>query len=347
MILCMRWFGEGDLVPLEYLRQVPGVKGIVSALYDVEVGEIWPLEKLRWLKARVEATGLSLEVIESIPVHEAIKLGLPERDRFIENYLESLRNIAQVGVRVLCYNFMPIFDWIRTDLARPLPDGSTTLSFAQQDLEKIDLSRGIAGLPGWAGAFDAKELRTLLERYRQVDSEQLFQNFAYFLRAVVPVAEEVGVCLALHPDDPPWPIFGLPRIVTDEKSIQRLLDVVKSPHHGLTFCTGSLGASPANDLLAMVRRFAGRIHFVHARNVRVNGERSFFETAHPTEYGDVDMRALIQAILETGYRGPIRSDHGRMIWGERGRPGYGLYDRALGSTYLYGLIEGVGGRGRV
>lgn len=341
MQLSMRWYGPTDPVPLKHLRQVPGVTGVVSALYDLPQGATWPLERVLALRRAVEDAGLTLSVIESIPVPEAVKLGLPARDEFIENYRQSLRHVARAGVRVVCYNFMPVFDWMRTNLALPLPDGSTTLSFAQAELDAIDFSGGTDGLPGWGGAYGAGELAALLEHYVSVGEEQLFQHLVYFLRAVVPVAQEEGVRLALHPDDPPWPIFGLPRIVRDARSIARILDAVPHEASGLTFCTGSLGSQPGNDLPAMVRRFGRRIHFVHARNVRVTGERRFHEVAHPSAYGDVDMRAVMQALVEVGFDGPLRSDHGRMIWGETGKPGYGLHDRALGSAYLLGLLEGV------
>ncbi len=341
MHLTMRWYGPDDPVTLQNIRQIPAMRGIVTALYDVPVGEIWPLDKLKARQQEIEAAGLRFEVVESIPVPEAVKLGLPERDGLIENFQQSIKHMGQIGVPVLCYNFMPIFDWTRTDLYYRRPDGSTALIYRDADLQKIDLSQGTAGLPGWASAFTAEQLNALRHQYEAVDAEALFQNFAYFLKAVIPVAKESGVYLALHPDDPPWPIFGLPRIARDQDTLERILDVVNSPHNGLTFCTGSLGASGENDLPEMVRRFAGRINFVHARNVKRSGEKDFDEVQHPSEFGDVDMFEVMTALVEIGYDGPIRPDHGRMIWGEQGRPGYGLYDRALGAVYLHGLIEGI------
>jgi mannonate dehydratase len=343
MQLALRWFGPSDLVRLEHIRQIPGVESVVSALYDVAIGDVWTVARLQQLRAEIERAGLRLAVIESIPVHEDIKLGLPARARYIDNYCESILAMGEVGVRVLCYNFMPVFDWMRTDLAMRLSDGSFALAYAQSALDGIDLSRGTGELPGWAAAYDADTLRALLHAYAKVDAEQLWDNYAWFLERVVPVAEASGVKLAVHPDDPPWPIFGLPRIITDMQALERLTDLVPSPANGITLCTGSLAAAPANDVVSITKRLAGqgRIHFVHCRNVKVTGTRQFHEVQHPTEYGDVDMFEVLHALHDVGYRGTIRPDHGRMIWHETGRPGYGLYDRALGATYLKGLWEAI------
>ena len=345
MKMTFRWYGADDPVTLQKIRQIPVVAGIVSALYDVPVGAAWPLEKIVALKERVEGAGLRLEVIESIPVHEDIKLGRPERERWVDHYMQSIENMGRAGIPVLCYNFMPVFDWTRTDLALRMADGSDTLSYRDAALREIDLSRGTGELPGWAAAYTAGELNRLLEAYKAVDGERLWDNLAWFLERVVPVAEKSGVKMAIHPDDPPWSIFGLPRIITNEENINRLLSLVDSPANGITFCTGSLGPLPENDLPGMVRRIGGRgrIHFAHCRNIRRVGARDFYETAHPGAAGDVDMAAVLEAYGETGFRGPMRPDHGRMIWGEAGRPGYGLYDRALGAMYLYGLWEGCSG----
>jgi len=244
---------------------------------------------------------------------------------------------------VLCYNFMPVFDWMRTDLAMRLPDGSLTLAFDQDALSRIDLSNGTGDLPGWAHAYTRDEMAALLAGYRSISHEQMWEHLAYFLERVVPVAEESGVVMALHPDDPPWPIFGLPRIITDCAALERVVSLVDRPANGLTFCTGSLGSRPDNDVVAMARRFAslGRIHFAHCRNVRLTGERRFHEVPHPSTYGDVDMGGVLGALRDGKFAGPMRSDHGRMIWGEQGRAGYGLNDRALGATYLFGLWEGL------
>jgi len=343
MFLTFRWFGAGDPVSLGRIRQIPGVTGIVSALYDIPIGAPWPADRVGQLADAADDAGLTLSVIESIPVHEDIKLGRPTRDRLIDAYAESIRAVGGAGVRVLCYNFMPVFDWMRTDLAMRLPDGSLTLAYDDDALQRIDLSRGTGDLPGWAHAYTRDELATLLAGYRDVSAEAMWEHLAYFLERVVPVAEENGVLMALHPDDPPWPIFGLPRIITDSDALDRVLSLVDRPANGLTFCTGSLGSRPDNDLVAMARRFAarGRIHFAHCRNVRRTGERRFHEVPHPSAFGDVDMRGVLGALKRGGFTGPCRSDHGRMIWDERGRPGYGLHDRALGATYLLGLWEGL------
>ena len=293
------------------------------------------------LRAKPCASILAFSVIESIPVHEAIKLGAPERDQFIENYQQSIRHLGQLNIPVLCYNFMPVFDWARTDLAYPMADGSNALAYFHADIEKIDFSQGMPDMPAWANAYSAEELNAILEQYQQISEEDLFDNLIYFLKAIVPVAEQSDVRLALHPDDPPWSIFGLPRIVRDAPNLQRILDAVDSPYHGLTFCTGSLGASETNDLPAMVRQFAGRIHFAHLRNVKRLAPQDFHESEHPAEYGDVDLYQVVKALVETGFDGAFRPDHGRMIWGETGKAGYGLYDRALGGMYLQGLIEAV------
>lgn len=343
MYMTFRWFGPTDPIPLTHIRQIPGVKGVVSALYDLPVGAAWPRERLERLANDIDAAGLRLAVVESIPVHEDIKLGRPSRERLIANYCESVREMGELGISVLCYNFMPVFDWMRTDLEMPLPDGSTALAYDDRALAAVDLSRGTGDLPGWATAYGAGELQALIAAYRKVDAEQLWDHLAYFLERVVPVAVQAGVRMAIHPDDPPWPIFGLPRIICRGPDLERLVGLVDSPANGVTFCTGSLGALPDNDLPAMVRRLGPRIHFAHCRNVRITGDRKFHETPHPSALGGVDLRAVLAALRDTGFAGPMRPDHGRMIWGERGRPGYGLYDRALGATYLQGLWEGLAG----
>lgn len=345
----MRWFGSDDQVPLAHIRQIPCVSGIVGTLEAMPVGAVWSLEKLLALKTQVESAGFTLDVIESIAVAEAIKRGTAERDALIDAYCESIRNMGRAGIRVLCYNFMPVFDWMRSEMIFSLPDESVVTAYNHRAMQAYDLSKGMEARVAWAHGFSGDELQTALAEYRHIDENALFENLAYFLRRVIPVAEEAGVYLALHPDDPPWPIFGLPRIVRDARSIQRILEVVDSPHNGLTFCTGSLGVLAANDLPTMIRQFAPRIHFVHLRNVRITGDYDFHEVAHPAECGTVDMVAVMQALVDIHYTGPMRPDHGRRIWGEEVvRTGYGLYDRALGAMYLHGLWQGiVSGREKV
>lgn len=345
MKLTFRWYGPHDPVSLSAIRQIPAMDGIVTALHDLPPGEVWTHEKLRERQETVRAAGLEWTVVESIPVHESIKLGEPEAGAHIEAYAESIRNLGKVGIDTLCYNFMPVFDWLRTEFAMPLPDGSFAMQYVHAHLAKFDLSRGMQALPAWAKGYDAREMADLLRRYEAVDEEKLFDNMVAFLEGVVPAAEAAGVNLAVHPDDPPWSIFGLPRINTGRDGLRRLLDAVDHPRNGLTFCTGSLGASQDNDLVAMAEEFAGRTHFVHARNVQHTGPRDFYEAAHPSRYGDVDLPRVLRALVDGGFDGPLRPDHGRMIWGETGTPGYGLYDRALGATYLQGVLEGLALRG--
>ncbi len=343
MQMTFRWYGPNDPVPLEYIRQIPGVRGIVGALYDVPPGVAWTSEALEDLRERVERAGLTLSVIESIPVHEDVKLGRPDRDDPIDRFVESVHAVGNAGVPVVCYNFMPVFDWLRTDLAMRMPDGSKTLAFSGDVLERMDFSTGTGQLPGWGAAYSGEELAALRSAYGRIDEERLWDHLGYFLERVCPEAASAGVKLAIHPDDPPWPVAGFPRIVTSGAAFERVVDLVDSPANGVTLCTGSLGADPleARRLPVTARRLGerGRIHFVHGRNVKVTGERSFFESEHP--FGDVDLKAVLQSLKDTGFDGPIRPDHGRMIWGERGRPGYGLYDRALGATYLLGLWQAL------
>ncbi|KUK14256.1 MAG: mannonate dehydratase [Synergistetes bacterium] len=353
MKMVFRWYGENnDPVTLEQIRQIPGVVGVVGALFDVPVGEVWPLEKVKHLKEVVEKAGLTLEVIESVNVHEDIKLGLPTRERYIENYIETIRNLSKVGVKVICYNFMPVFDWMRTELNRKLPDGSETMEYDHSLIENITpqelikrVKEGSHGLvlPGWEWDRLAK-LEETFELYKEVDEAKLFDNFVYFLKAVIPTCEECDVKLAIHPDDPPWSIFGLPRIVTNRENIERFLRAVDSPYNGITLCMGSLGANPDNNIPEMIRYFGkmGRIHFAHVRNLKIENRGKFYETAHPSFCGSHDMFEVMKAFHDINYEGYIRPDHGRMIWGEKGRPGYGLYDRALGAVYLLGLWEAIG-----
>ncbi|RED89338.1 mannonate dehydratase [Cohnella phaseoli] len=344
MQMTFRWYGDDDPVKLWQIRQIPGVTGIVSAVYDIPVGEEWPLELILELKRKIEAAGLQLSVIESVPVHEHIKLGLPGRDRLIENYRRTLRNLGQAGIGIVCYNFMPVFDWTRSQLDYELEDGSTALIYEEEVVRRMNPLTGELQLPGWDSSYRKEDLQLLFEQYASVDEEKLWDNLSYFVKAIMPAAEEAGVRMAIHPDDPPWPIFGLPRIITDEAALDRFLRLYDSPVNGLCLCSGSLGANPANDFPDMVRRFGreSRVNFVHARNVKITGERSFEESAHLSSAGSLDMAEIIRALRDIDYAGPIRPDHGRMIWGETGKPGYGLYDRALGAVYLNGMWEAIG-----
>jgi len=342
MKLSFRWYGPEDPVPLWKIRQIPNMRVIVAAVYDVPPGEIWSRESIGALKAGVEENGMRFEVVESVPVHEDIKLGLPTRDKYIEAYCENIRRLAQAGVKCICYNFMPVFDWTRTDLATKLPDGSNALTYDKSKLASMDPLTGELSLPGWDASYRKEDLRRLFHQYESVDEAKLWDNLRYFLEAVIPVAAESDVFMAIHPDDPPHPIFGLPRIITCEANIDRMLGLVDDEHNGLTLCTGSYGCARGNDVVHMARKYAakGRIHFVHLRNVLLT-EKGFEESAHYSACGSLDMPAIVKALIDEGFGGYVRPDHGRMIWGETGRPGYGLYDRALGASYITGLWEAI------
>lgn len=341
MKLSFRWYGEDDAVTLKKIRQIPNMHSIVTAIYDVPVGEVWSRESIAKLKGLVEAEGLAFDVIESVPVHEDIKLGLETRDKYIENYKENIRRLGEAGVKVICYNFMPVFDWTRTQLDKELPDGSNALVYYVEQIKKMDPLTGELSLPGWDSSYKKEDLAKLFEQYSKVDEEKLWENLKYFLEAVIPVCKEADVKMAIHPDDPPYNIFGLPRIITNEANLDRFLSLVDDEYNGLTFCTGSLGSGSFNDIPKMVEKYAamGRIHFLHLRNVLLLEDGSFEESAHPSRYGSLDMVAILKALHKHGFDGYIRPDHGRMIWGETGRPGYGLYDRALGAAYINGIWE--------
>ncbi|WP_319372068.1 mannonate dehydratase [uncultured Ilyobacter sp.] len=339
MKMTFRWYGKDDPVTLEKIRQIPGMTGVVTAIYDIPVGEVWPLERIMALKKTINDAGLEMEVIESVPVHEDIKLGLPTRDKYIENYKTNIRNLAQAGVKCICYNFMPVFDWTRSNLDYKLEDGSSALVYYKSDVDKMNPKSGELSLPGWDTSYGQGGLGHLLDQYKDFTEEDLWNNLQYFLKEIIAVAEEVRVKMAIHPDDPPWSIFGLPRIITTSDNLRRFLSLVDSPYNGLTHCSGSLGATGKNDIPAMIREFGKRIHFAHIRNVKRPEEGSFEEAAHLSKCGDLDMVEILKAYYETGFEGYIRPDHGRMIWGETGKPGYGLYDRALGATYINGIWE--------
>lgn len=381
-----RWFGPRDPISLADIRQT-GATGIVTALHEIPNGEVWPLAAIAERKALIEAAGLTWSVVESIPVHEDIKRGLPGRERYLDNYRQSLRNLAQCGIDVVCYNFMPVLDWTRTQLAHRLPDGGWALRFDQDafaafDLcilqregaeaeyaaEEIERARRhhaglddagrealvrtlIAGLPGAEEGYSVADLRTLLGTYAGIDAARLREHLAVFLQAVVPVAEEVGIRLAVHPDDPPRPLLGLPRVVSTAADAQWLLDAVPSPANGLTFCTGSYGVRADNDLVAMARQFAPRIHFVHLRATRREADPRSFHEAHHLD-GDVDMVGVIRELVREerrreragGARLPMRPDHGHQLLDDQGRrtnPGYSLIGRLKGLAELRGVEQAV------
>lgn len=341
MKMTFRWYGEQDPVTLEKIRQIPQMSGIVSAVYDVSPGGVWSEESIRALKRRANENGLEFEVVESVPVPEEIKMGGPRAQELIDNYCENIRRLGRAGVRCVCYNFMPVFDWLRSELSHLQPDGANALAYDEETVKKMDPSKNELHLPGWDESYTKEELNALLARYRDISEEQLWKNLENFLKQVIPAAESCGVNMAIHPDDPPWSLFGLPRIITNGANLERFLKIVDVPANGLTFCTGSLGASEENDLPAMAKKFAKRIHFVHMRNILRTGYRCFEEVGHPTACGSIDMYAIARNLVEGGFDGYVRPDHGRMIWGESGRYGYGLYDRALGAAYLNGLFEAI------
>lgn len=352
MKMTFRWYGEGDdSISLKQIKQIPGCSGLMGVLTQYPAGEVWPLDVIKDYVKHVNEAGLEVEVIESVNVHEDIKMGLPSRDKYIDNYIETIRNLAQCGIKVIVYNFMPVFDWLRTDLARVIEDGSNVLYYDDADLqgmtplklveETTKNSNGFS-LPGWEPE-RLKELERVLEVYKGIDADQLRENYKYFLERIIPVCEEVGIRMAVHPDDPAWPVFGIPRIAHSQEDFDKIVALVDSPANALCLCTGSLGSNPENDIPAVVRHFGemDRIACAHVRNVKYLGTKKFREAAHLSSDGDLDMYAIMKAFYDTGFDGYIRPDHGRMIWDETGRPGYGLYDRALGLTYLNGLWEAI------
>ena len=334
MKMTFRWYGPDDPVTLKNIKQIPGLTGIVTALHDIPTGDVWTEEAIQMRKQIIESAGLSWDVIESIPLHEDIKRGLDTRDQYIENWIESLKAAGKSGIPIICYNFMPIMDWTRTNLAHELDDGSLTLTYVHEDLDKFNGS-----LPGWEEAYSPDELKAAIDAYKDIDEDTYWSHLKYFLDAVIPIAEEYGIKLAIHPDDPPFDLFGVKRIIKNIDSIKKLKSLNESHANGFTFCTGSYGILPQNDLPEMVKEAGDRIHFVHARNIirtRVSDETVDFEEA-THHIGDLDLSAVIKALVDIGFEGPIRPDHGRSIWDEEGKAGYWLHDRALGAQYLLGL----------
>ena len=347
----MRWYGTGyDTVTLKQIKQTCYVTGIITTLYDKMPGEVWQLDEILAMKKEIEDAGLTLEGIESVNISDAIKTAGPDRDKDIAAYIETLENLGKADIHMVCYNFMPVFDWTRTELARVREDGSTVLAYNQDTVDALDPAKmfdSITGdmngtvMPGWEPERMAK-VKELFELYKDIDSEKLFENLKYFLEAIMPTCDKYDINMAIHPDDPAWSVFGLPRIIISKENILRMMKMVDNPHNGVTFCTGSYGTSLKNDLPDMIRSLKGRIHFAHIRNLRFNdGERDFEESAHLSSDGTFDMHAIMRALYDIGFEGPIRPDHGRMIWDEVAMPGYGLYDRALGAAYLCGLWEAI------
>lgn len=351
MKMTLRWYGKKyDSVTLEEIRQIPGVHGVISTLYYKMPGELWTVDEIMALKNEINAAGLELTGIESVNIHDDIKIGNGKRDEYIKNYIDTLENLGKCDIHLVCYNFMPVFDWTRSDLARVRKDGSTVLAYNQDVIDKIDPQKMFDSLssksngfvmPGWEPERLAK-LKELFAAYKDVDENKLFDNLVYFLKAIQPVCEKYDIKMAIHPDDPAWPIFNLPRIIIDGEHIIKLLKAVDAKFNGITLCTGSLGSNQHTNIPNLIRSLPkGRIHFAHVRNLKYNSPRDFEEAAHLSSDGSLDMYQIMKALYETGFDGVIRPDHGRMIWGEKAMPGYGLYDRALGAEYLQGLWEAI------
>ncbi|MDR2537650.1 MAG: mannonate dehydratase [Treponema sp.] len=350
MQMTMRWFGTGyDSVTLAQIRQVPGIKGIITTLYGTRPGDVWEKDAILGMKNEVESAGLSIAGIESVNIHDSIKVGSPERDKYIDNYITTLERLGEAGFRLVCYNFMIIFDWTRSDLAKVRSDGSTVMSYNQALIDQIKpdsmfdamsaKSNGFA-LAGWEPERLA-HLKELFALYEGITEETLFVNLRYFLERIMPTCEKYGIRMAIHPDDPAWPVFGLPRITKNKADLQRIIKIVDNPLSGVTLCAGSLGTNPKNDIPDIIASLKGRIHFAHVRNLRHNAPGDFEECAHLSADGSLDIYAIMKALYDIGFDGPIRPDHGRAIWGEVSMPGYGLYDRALGASYLSGLWEAI------
>ncbi len=351
MKMTWRWYGENnDSITLDHIRQIPGVEGIVWSLHDKVAGEVWETERIENEVNLIRSKGFNADVVESVNVHDDIKIGLPSRDKYIYQYIDTIEKLAKAGVKVICYNFMPVFDWTRTDLYKNHPDGSNALFYEKEMIqdnpkamvENILKGAGKLTMPGWEPERLAR-LDDLFEAYKNVTPEKLFANLVYFLEKIQRVCNDLGVVMAIHPDDPPWPIFGLPRIINNAENIRKLLKAVPSKHNGLTLCTGSLGPNLENKIPDMIREFHKKIYFAHVRNVKVFDNGDFIECSHRGCDGNVDVYEVLKAYHDNNFTGYLRPDHGRHLWGEEKncRPGYGLYDRALGVMYMLGIWDSL------
>lgn len=367
MKMGFRWYGEGnDTVTLDEIRQVPGVETIVWSLHHKQAGEVWGEDEIAAEVATItgltrahRAAGITktfdAEVVESVNVHESIKLGRTvlgmSRDEAIANYVTTIERLGRAGVKVICYNFMPVFDWLRTDLWHLLPDGSTALFYEKAVVDALtpealiaDMAAGSGGLtlPGWEPE-RLEHFAELRAAYDGVTHDDMYRSYRYFLDAIIPTCEEHDVKMAVHPDDPAFDLFGWPRVVSTKQDLATVLSLHESPRHGLTLCLGSFSSNPEADAVDAVRTFMDRIHFTHVRNIKHLPGGDFTEVGHRASEGSVDTVGIMKAYAEAGYTGYVRPDHGRHLWDEnttrRPRPGYGLYDRALGVQYLLGVWD--------